>query len=132
MAKLKYLLQTSRACSQVMCMLPESSCMLNVQLAFEELTLSEGHSCSVACSPKTPLRKPEGCSVVQAASLGGQLAVHCRREADLGLVTPQELLQSAQRQRCYLGYIPQPPQVTSHTPYMAFGLRSDSSPMLRL
>ena len=42
--------------------------------------------------------------------------MHCRREADLGLVTPQELLQSAQRQRCYLGYIPQPPQVTSHIP----------------
>lgn len=48
---------------------------------------------------------------MQAATLGGQLAAHCRREADLGLITPQELLQSAQRQRCYLGYIPQPPQV---------------------
>jgi len=51
--------------------------------------------------------------MVQAATLGGQLAAHCRREGDLGLVTPQELLQSAQRQRCYLGYIPQPPQVCS-------------------
>lgn len=51
---------------------------------------------------------------VQAAALGGQLVAHCRREADLGLVTPQELLQSAQRQRCYLGYIPQPPQVGMH------------------
>lgn len=50
-------------------------------------------------------------SVLQAAALGGQLIAHCRREAELGLVTPQELLQSAQRQRCYLGYIPQPPQV---------------------
>ncbi|DBA80727.1 hypothetical protein WJX77_005653 [Trebouxia sp. C0004] len=49
-------------------------------------------------------------NVAQAAALGGQLAAHCRREGDLGLVTPQELLQSAQRQRCYLGYIPQPPQ----------------------
>ncbi|KAL3145939.1 hypothetical protein ABBQ38_015299 [Trebouxia sp. C0009 RCD-2024] len=49
-------------------------------------------------------------NVAQAAALGGQLVAHCRREADLGLVTPQELLQSAQRQRCYLGYIPQPPQ----------------------
>lgn len=52
---------------------------------------------------------------MQAATLGGQLAAHCRQEADLGLITPQELLQSAQRQRCYLGYIPQPPQVTSPT-----------------
>ena len=52
---------------------------------------------------------------VQAAALGGQLAAHCRREGDLGLVTPQELLQSAQRQRCYLGYIPQPPQVCMYT-----------------
>lgn len=51
---------------------------------------------------------------MQAAALGGQLAAHCRREGDLGLVTPQELLQSAQRQRCYLGYIPQPPQVCIH------------------
>lgn len=51
-----------------------------------------------------------GCAA-QAATLGGQLAAHCRREADLGVITPQELLQSAQRQRCYLGYIPQPPQV---------------------
>ncbi|KAL3155854.1 hypothetical protein ABBQ32_012863 [Trebouxia sp. C0010 RCD-2024] len=49
-------------------------------------------------------------NIAQAAALGGQLVAHCRREADLGLVTPQELLQSAQRQRCYLGYIPQPPQ----------------------
>ena len=49
--------------------------------------------------------------LMQAAALGGQLAAHCRREGDLGLVSPQELLQSAQRQRCYLGYIPQPPQV---------------------
>ncbi len=52
---------------------------------------------------------------MQAAALGGQLAAHCRREGDLGLVTPQELLQSAQRQRCYLGYIPQPPQVCTYT-----------------
>ena len=59
--------------------------------------------------------------MVQAAALGGQLIAHCRREADLGLVTPQELLQSAQRQRCYLGYIPQPPQV-SLSPYLLSAL----------
>ena len=59
--------------------------------------------------------------MVQAAALGGQLIAHCRREADLGLVTPQELLQSAQRQRCYLGYIPQPPQVSLY-PYLLSAL----------